>query len=133
MLIVYLTELRILKSHYTKAPSRQYTRETNENKLTLLIDLRNRFYQNLHRDFDQALVSVFDKDYDIVFDLINKQTNMSNFSIEIGQRLPTLTNQNGNAIRDFLNEIEATVSLLNNAGKEQCIRFVVGAKIRGVR
>lgn len=131
MLVQLYRELLRIKSHYSKAPNRIYRSETNEQKLDIVHNIRKQFFDSLHQDFDQNLLIRFNDEYQLVLQYIYSQPGMSNFTIDIGLKLPVLRDSRDLSIRDFLNEIEATHTLLNNAGKATRISYVVGDKIQG--
>lgn len=164
MLLNLLQELLRLKTHYTKAPNRQYSRETNTQKLHSANNLRaefNREFSTLNKLVNQSLKDQFDDKYAELLNLIYQQhsmseedeqeeeehssneqeeeehssseheeEDMSNFTIDIGLKLPTLNSGKDLEIRDFLNVVSATHDLLNDAGKAALINYVVKAKVQ---
>lgn len=151
MLLNLLQELLRLKTHYTKAPCRQYSKETNTQKLHSANNLRaqfNREFATQSTQINQSIKTTFDTRYTELLSYIYQQQSMvdsgsdsdennqppppqmSSFTIDIGLKLPTLASGKDLEIRDFLNVVSATHDLLNDAGKAALINYVVKAKVQ---
>lgn len=76
-------DLLKIKSQYCKAQNRVYRGETNKQKLYLIQDIKNKFYEHFHKD--SHLLNKFLDEYNLVLGYyIHSQPGMSNFTIDIG-------------------------------------------------
>lgn len=132
MLGSILFELQKIFFTYSKNPNRIYSVQNNIDKLNRIHHLKQLFDRQKLLSPDRDLEASFLRVYKGTLDYINAQLNnmASNFTIDIGLKLPVLSTSRDLEIRDFLNTISATHDLLNDAGKAAMISYVVKAKIQ---
>lgn len=134
MLGSILFELQKIYFTYSKNPNRVYSVANNTEKLNRVRDLKTLFDRYKLASPDRSLEAAFHRVYLGTLEYIHSQLNllnMSNFSIDIGLKLPTLISSKDMDIRDFINAVKATHRLLNDAGKTAMIAYIVDAKIQG--
>lgn len=134
-------ELHLVYLTFAKNPNRQYTISNLLDKRDIVYALKARFdfsFISKARDSgDLHWLQAFDKTLTRTLEFIDTQLidwyrrTMSNFDINIAQKIAPISEAKDVNVRDFLDEVESYHDMLNQNGKTALIAYIFKSKVKG--